>query len=639
MAKIITENFRVETTKEMFSTFTSQNETIEANFLTGLDTYVANTSGVSLTVQQKSDIQDIVEGQLSANLPVASYYIVGSSVDKTNSISNTQFEKREFQRRVIFGNKVTDENIRYMFHKNTWAINTVYDDFDDTQDISLLNNTVTIASSSGDYEVYKCIENGKNITFPNGRPSLIAPNKTDIDPTTYEQIFASDGYVWKYLFTVPQGDELVFGTSDSLPLPYPSYGDPSVIAAAKENISQIIIEDTRTNLFSDYRFGPCATNQDASQVEFTSSVSASGNTSNVVVKAATASGNAIKSGWLLKDGANFYKNMYLRAKFNTTYNYNVVENGAAVAKSINQGTVFLYNVIASTTSTSSLDMSITIDGIESSFANDTNFWDATELSIVPKIKISRSTSTGTPAIAYGNIDKFGTLDSISFFTKGSEYKYASAELILPSALTGLYTSTEAADLRCVISPKGGHGSDMINELGMSRLAINTNFSGEDVAIPNSNTYTKVGLIKNPIFTDGIFPTQIDNRTSIVINGSNVTATAVAGRYVRQVKVLDSNTTEVVTGKIHESVYDGSNTTIYLVDYYGNFQSTFETGLIYISTDLTTSATEGESISINNTDVTYGKYSPYSGEVLHFVDFDPIQRQAARKEKIKFIFDF
>jgi hypothetical protein len=178
MAKIITENFRVETTKEMFSTFTSQNETIEANFLTGLDTYVANTSGVSLTVQQKSDIQDIVEGQLSANLPVASYYIVGSSVDKTNSISNTQFEKREFQRRVIFGNKVTDENIRYMFHKNTWAINTVYDDFDDTQDISLLNNTVTIASSSGDYEVYKCIENGKNITFPNGRPSLIAPNKT-----------------------------------------------------------------------------------------------------------------------------------------------------------------------------------------------------------------------------------------------------------------------------------------------------------------------------------------------------------------------------------------------------------------------------------------------------------------------------
>ena len=165
-----------------------------------------------------------------------------------------------------------------MFHKNTWAINTVYDDFDDKQDISLLNNIVTIASSSGDYEVYKCIENGKNITFPNGRPSLIAPNKTDIDPTTYEQIFASDGYVWKYLFTVPQGDELVFGTSDSLPLPYPSYGDPSVIAAAKENISQIIIEDTRTNLFSDYRFGPCVTNQDASQVEFTSSVSASGHT-------------------------------------------------------------------------------------------------------------------------------------------------------------------------------------------------------------------------------------------------------------------------------------------------------------------------------------------------------------------------
>ena len=52
-------------------------------------------------------------------------------------------------------------------------------------------------------------------------------------------------------------------------------------------------------------------------------------------------------------------------------------------------------------------------------------------------------------------------------------------------------------------------------------------------------------------------------------------------------------------------------------------------------------TTATTLSINNasTDVVYGKYTPYTGELLHYVDFDPITRQLERKEKIKFIFDF
>jgi hypothetical protein len=76
-----------------------------------------------------------------------------------------------------------------------------------------------------------------------------------------------------------------------------------------------------------------------------------------------------------------------------------------------------------------------------------------------------------------------------------------------------------------------------------------------------------------------------------------------------------------------------------VDYTGNFKNKFQTGSIKVKDSL--SDTSSTTLNINNasTDVTYGNYSPYSGKVLHFVDFDPIQRQAARKEKIKFIFDF
>lgn len=607
MAKIITENFKVETTKEMFSTFTSKNDTIAANFLTGLNTYVANNAGVTLTTDQKNEIQDIVEGQLATNIPVASYYIVGSSIDKANVILNTQVEKRDFQRRVIFGNKVSEDNIRYMFYKNAWLTGTIYDDFDDTQDISTLNNIVTVSNSEGDYEVFKCLENN------NGSASTSTPSFTGVDPNSYEQIFSGDGYVWKYLFTVSAGDDIVFGTNDSLPLPYPSYGNTDVITAAKEDISQIIIEDTQINLFQQYRFGPSNNATDSSTVSFQSIVQSatSANVADIRVRATP------KAGFSLYTGNDSYKNMYL-------------------LQTDSSGAMTVYDILSSSTPNSpDLDIDLKINTTD---GNSPNLFKNDIFQIVPKINVTRSTSSGTPCVAYGIIDQFGTLKRVAFKSKGSEYKFATATLALPTAVATNYTPAQAATLRCVISPTGGHGSDMISELAMSRLAVITNFSGEDVAIPDANSYTKVGLIKNPSFTDSTLPTQFDNRTTIVISGDH-TATALAGYYVQQTVALDTTNNEVITARIHESVFSGGNTTIHLVDYYGDFKNTFQTGIISVKANLST--TTASTLTINNasTDVTYGKYSPYTGQVLHFVDFDPIQRQATRKEKIKFIFDF
>ena len=607
MAKIITENFKVETTKEMFSTFTSKNDTIAANFLTGLNTYVANNAGVTLTTDQKNEIQDIVEGQLATNIPVASYYIVGSSIDKANVILNTQVEKRDFQRRVIFGNKVSEDNIRYMFYKNAWLTGTIYDDFDDTQDISTLNNIVTVSNSEGDYEVFKCLENN------NGSASTSTPSFTGVDPNSYEQIFSGDGYVWKYLFTVSAGDDIVFGTNDSLPLPYPSYGNTDVITAAKEDISQIIIENTQINLFQQYRFGPSNNATDSSTVSFQSIVQSatSANVADIRVRATP------KAGFSLYTGNDSYKNMYL-------------------LQTDSSGAMTVYDILSSSTPNSpDLDIDLKINTTD---GNSPNLFKNDIFQIVPKINVTRSTSSGTPCVAYGIIDQFGTLKRVAFKSKGSEYKFATATLALPTAVATNYTPAQAATLRCVISPTGGHGSDMISELAMSRLAVITNFSGEDVAIPDANSYTKVGLIKNPSFTDSTLPTQFDNRTTIVISGDH-TATALAGYYVQQTVALDATNNEVITARIHESVFSGGNTTIHLVDYYGDFKNTFQTGIISVKANLST--TTASTLTINNasTDVTYGKYSPYTGQVLHFVDFDPIQRQATRKEKIKFIFDF
>ena len=88
MAKIITENFRVETASELFNSFKSDNSVLSANFLSQLESYnTDNTLGLSPT--NATDIQAFVTEQLTNLRPESRYYIMASSVDKANNILNT----------------------------------------------------------------------------------------------------------------------------------------------------------------------------------------------------------------------------------------------------------------------------------------------------------------------------------------------------------------------------------------------------------------------------------------------------------------------------------------------------------------------------------------------------------------------
>ena len=93
MAKIITENFKVETTNELFNSFISTNGAVGTNFATSLATYNTSSS-LSLSSDNQTAITAFVSTQLASLKPESDYYIMGSSVDKANNISNTQFEKR-----------------------------------------------------------------------------------------------------------------------------------------------------------------------------------------------------------------------------------------------------------------------------------------------------------------------------------------------------------------------------------------------------------------------------------------------------------------------------------------------------------------------------------------------------------------
>lgn len=592
MAKIITENFRVQTTNELFRSFTEGNASVVSEFNAELTDWL-NTGGITIDNDDEATLKTFASNTMldvmNATRPDSTYYVMGSSITKGERITNTQYQKREFQRRVIFGRKVTQSDIRYMFDINNWVSGTKYDSFDDNTDISTLNMYVTVLDgviNEGSYKVFKCLRNN------NGAASTVQPSTTDLE-SNYE-VTTSDGYVWKYMFTVPPSEYQPYSTVVSLPY----FKDQNVINTTEESISDIVVEKTEGGLLSEYNLGELSVQQ-------VSLMSQGNGEYNWEIELRT-------NGPIPKNTKDAYTNMYIRFPNEGTI-YDIVSSDSPATSGASETRFFVY---------------ITND--ESDFS--INYEKSTVCYVVPKVQVSNT--TGTRAIAYAVLDDNGTIQDIEFVQKGSEYKFATAKLLMPPAVQDRADLTE---LRAIVSPRGGHGADPISELYMSKLAVITNIFADALnEIPDSNTYTRVGLVKTPSFRGDVQPDSFDNRMTVHIDGDLTSLTTDYTNYY----ITQTVNGDEIHAKIHEMTYDSINdeTTLHLVDYIGDWAGTFQAGAVKIKETLTSIVSNDYNINtVSESDL--GLYTDYSGDLLHYVDFDAIERIPGRREKIKFVFDF
>ena len=616
MAKVVTESFRIESTNEFVDSFADA---------------------------AKND-----------------YYIMASSqTGDATAITNSQSDIREFQRRVIFGNKVDSSDVRYMFERRPWTSGTIYDAFDDEQDMSVKNFYVTVLDGTineTSYKVFKCIRNN------GGQPSTNSPS-TALSSTTNYETTEEDGYVWKYMFDVPPAEYILFGTSKFLP-----YVPSSVISSsAQQGVGDVLIDASPAGAFSSYVVGPAGSPAQAGVV---SAVSLNSTTYRIELDTSQE----------VKSTSGEYKNMYLRLGNGSLLDI-VDSSTPAFAVS---GNKLLY-------------VDVTTSSIPNSFVGQS-------VEVLPKIKISNpNDDSGTQALAYGIMDSAGNLINVNFKTKGSGYDFAIAELQQPGQEPG--TVVEGSQLRVIHSPNGGHGFNPIHELYMSRVeTVTTFFSDITTNTPSTNTYTKVGVVKNPHFkivdtfgntlsddqkielnktykitnlgvgelqapwntiagtVDVVYsvgsvitakvintdtnggqvmeiPDSLDNRIKIVKDVKMTPAQAAAGFYISQ-----TENDEICEGSIHEVKYTDpgntgsqTHTELYVTDAVGAYNKTFNTNTNIQIKETKQSSSTAFSSTINS--VTQSVYTPFTGELLHFVDFDPITRTESSKEKVKLIFDF
>ena len=106
---------------------------------------------------------------------------------------------------MAFGKMITSQDVAFMARRVDWVEGTVYDVYDQ-EDGDLWDKDFYVMNSS--FEVYKCIDNGE------GAPSTVRPG---LNATT-GTFRTSDGYIWKYMYTIPSNLRTKFMTSNYIPV-------------------------------------------------------------------------------------------------------------------------------------------------------------------------------------------------------------------------------------------------------------------------------------------------------------------------------------------------------------------------------------------------------------------------------------
>ena len=158
-------------------------------------------------------------------------------------------------------------------------------------------------------------------------------------------------------------------------------------------------------------------------------------------------------------------------------------------------------------------------------------------------------------------------------------------------------------------------------------------------IGKSNSYSAIGIIKNPIFTpdpetaNTASPDTFDNRIAITTDDY---AKFDVDTFVSQVNI---NSDVTFSGRVHD-VQPTSNT-IFICNYMGPQVNTANNDLAFDYTkDLINST--GQRIKINipvANNVIESRYTQRSGTVYFFEDFFPLMRAESSREEYKLILEF
>ncbi|NDB61101.1 hypothetical protein EB001_22070 [bacterium] len=224
--------------------------------------------------------------------------------------------------------------------------------------------------------------------------------------------------------------------------------------------------------------------------------------------------------------------------------------------------------------------------------------------------------TSCNAFAVRNTVSF-TIDSIVVDTRGSGYTFANVQI--------KSTRGAGATARAVISPPGGHGSDLLYELGGSYLMIDTKIkNSENGKLVSENNYRQISIIEDPYVYQSdvkISNTVVSQLTVLTLAQSSSTTNYQQDEIVFQGKnVANSSFKGVVVS------WDSANSKLKLSNIVGIPSSDILTGNTSTTTRYVSS-------------VLYPDMQRFTGKLLYIDQIVPIDRSNDQDEDFKIVLSF
>lgn len=363
---------------------------------------------------------------------------------------------------MIFGKKIKGDSIINMIKRYEWSENGVYDMYRDNDTDLASKQFYVVIDDSVELNVYKCLFNN------NGARSTQKPFGKDNTPIEFPQ----DGYIWKYMYTIDQFNIRKFATSEYVPVtPNQEVANAAVIGSI-----EIITVDNNGAGYNNYTIG---------QFPDTASI---------------AVGSNLKFGLDVSASSidTFYKNCLIR-----------MTSGIATNE---------YRLITDYTITNGQKV-ITIDR---AFNNRPNAGD--EYEIYPNVfvyDVSGTSSANCVARAIVNSAIGNAISRVEVLNTGAGYRLATAKI----KTANIVSVTSNAVVVPIISPPGGHGFNINNELFGRFVGISSSFIGNNEPLSANNDYRTVGLLKNPQFAN----------VSIILDAGSITGSFVTNENVLRYK--------------------------------------------------------------------------------------------------------
>ncbi len=331
--------------------------------------------------------------------------------------------------------KVNGSDMTLAIPRINWKSGTVYTMYEHDTPEEIIPNSYVITEGNNQFNVYKCIN---NMLYTNDTDTIVQVPST-VKPTTTSTTnmeTTSDGYIWKYMYSIALSKSLKFLTKDYIPIDTIMY-DPNAGGSTAEDIQWAV--QTAAG-------GPSATIGKIKHVKILPN-----ETGGAVSGGIGYLPNILRSGFTF-DGTTTISIPNIENTTNQAYKgYHLINTSS---NPMQQFVITNWSV-SGTTATATLNGTISAASAQSFI-------------IAPGITIS---GNGTGFKAYGIVQNGGSSGKISSFKitdEGANWTNVDNATVstedLP-ALSGGNPNVNAVKVKPIISPEKGHGFDAVEEMG------------------------------------------------------------------------------------------------------------------------------------------------------------------------------